>query len=180
MTAATKTRRLLLNRIHHIPNLIFRLGKWNNWMTAWQGTAKEWIREKGLIYCLRSLRVSPRELWFEFCSSCSRTKMQYRNSLRRCGIALGALYDKEEQRYRKIDIDTQSRMLRIRKSLTIHLVASLRDLRLRTESICLLNVLCPSKARESVGNLDHTDHGDACTTERESTTSRIHLSWEGS
>jgi hypothetical protein len=137
------------------------------------------IREKGLIYCLRSLLVSLRELWFEFCSSHSRTKMQCRSSLRRCETAPGAQYDKEEQRYPKIDIETRSRMLRIRKSQTIHQVANWGDSRLRTESICLLEVLCRSKARESAGSPDHTDHGDACTTERESTTSRIHLSCEG-
>ena len=137
------------------------------------------IREKGLVYCLRSLPVSLRKLCFEFCSSHSRTRMQYRNSLRRCGIAPDALYDREEQRYPKIDIQTQSRMLRIRKSLTIHQVANWGDPRLRTESICLREVLCPSKATESAGNPDHTAHGDACTTERESTTNRIHLSCEG-
>src|SRR3984885_15821858 len=31
----------LLNRIHLIPNLIFRLREWNNWMTARQQTAEE-------------------------------------------------------------------------------------------------------------------------------------------
>jgi len=82
------------------------------------------IREIGLVYCLRSLPVSLRKLWFEFCSSHIRTKMQYRNSLRRCEIAPGAVYDKEEQRYPNTDIETQSRMLRIRKSLTIHPVAN--------------------------------------------------------
>ena len=70
-------------------------------------------------------------------------------------------------------------MLRIRKSLTIHQAANWGDSRLRTESIYLRNVLCPSKATESAGNPDHTAHGDACTTERASTTNRIHLSFEG-
>ena len=70
-------------------------------------------------------------------------------------------------------------MLRIRKSLTIHQAANWGDSRLRTESIYLRNVLCPSKATESAGNPDHTAHGDAYTKERESTTNRIHLSCEG-
>jgi hypothetical protein len=35
------SRRLLLNRIHHVPDLIFRWRKWNNWMTARQQTAKK-------------------------------------------------------------------------------------------------------------------------------------------
>ena len=89
------------------------------------------------------------------------------------------MYDKEEQRYPNIDIETQSRKLRIRKSLTIHQVANWGDPRLRTESICLLEVPCPSKATESVGSPDQTNRGDACTTERESTTNRIRLSCEG-
>jgi hypothetical protein len=106
--------------------------------------------------------------------------MLHKNSLRRYGIAPGSFYDKEKERCPNIDIETQSRMSRSQKLLTIHLVASLTDLRLRTERIFLLEVLCPSKARESAGNPDHSDHGDACTTERESTTNRIHLSCEGS
>jgi hypothetical protein len=105
------------------------------------------VCEKGLIYCLRSLLVSPRELWFEFYSLCGRMRMLCKNSLRRYGIARGALYDKEKQRYPKIDIATQSRMLSIQKLLTIHPVASLTDFRLVSESICLLTALCPCKAR---------------------------------
>jgi hypothetical protein len=71
-------------------------------------------------------------------------------------------------------------MSRSQKQLTIPLVASLMDLRLRTERIFLLEVLCPSKARGFVGNPDHSDHAGVCTTERESTTNHIQLSFEGS
>jgi hypothetical protein len=136
------------------------------------------VREKGPIYCLCSLLVSLRELLFEFYSFCSRIKMLCKNSLRRYGIALAALYEKEKQRYPNIDIETQARMFSIRKLLTIHLVASLTDLHLLTERICLLKALCPSKAGEFLHTPDHSRRADACTKERESTTSHIHLSCE--
>ena len=137
------------------------------------------VDEKDPIYFLRPLLVSLRELWFEFYSFCGHIKTLYKNSLRRYGIALGVLCDKEKERYPNIDIETQSRMSRSQKLLTIRLVASLTDLRLRTERIFLLEVLCPSKVRGSVGNPDHSDHAGVCTTERESTTNRIRLSCEG-
>jgi hypothetical protein len=54
------------------------------------------VDEKDPIYFLRSLLVSLRELWFEFYSFCGRIKTLYKNSLRRYGIALGTLYDKEK------------------------------------------------------------------------------------
>jgi len=138
------------------------------------------VDEKDPIYFLRPLLVSLRELWFEFYSFCGHIKTLYKNSLRRYGIALGVLCDKEKERYPNIDIETQSRMSRSQKLLTIRLVASLTDLRLRTERIFLLEVLCPSKVRGSVGNPDHSDHAGVCTTERESTTNHIQLSFEGS
>jgi len=44
--SSTATTRLLRNRIHHLPNLILRSRKWNDRMTAWQGTDKEWFAKK--------------------------------------------------------------------------------------------------------------------------------------
>jgi hypothetical protein len=137
------------------------------------------VDEKDPIYFLRPLLVSLRELWFEFYSFCGHIKTLYKNSLRRYGIALGVLCDKEKERYPNIDIETRSRMLSSQKLLTIHQVASLTDLSLLAEIISPLEALCPSKAKVFVDNPDRSHHGGACTTERESTTNRIHLSCEG-